>query len=78
MADGSIGVDEAGPTDRTSFIGMLVGFGRSAACCRYPDRIRRSDDLLRRDGVARPERRARPLLGGPNLAGDAARPDPDL
>ena len=28
MADGAIAVDEAvGPADRTSFIGMLVGFG---------------------------------------------------
>ncbi len=29
-------------------------------------------------GGARPDRPARPLLGGPHHAGDAARPDPDL
>ena len=36
MADGSIGVDEAGPTDRTSFIGMLVGFGDQLRAAGVP------------------------------------------
>ena len=27
MADGSAAVEDAGPADQTSFIGMLVGFG---------------------------------------------------
>ncbi len=32
MADGATAVDEAvGPADRTSFIGMLVGFGDAAS-----------------------------------------------
>ena len=36
MADGSIAVDEAGPTDRTSFIGMLVGFGDQLRAAGVP------------------------------------------
>ena len=36
MADGSIAVDEPGPTDRTSFIGMLVGFGDQLRAAGVP------------------------------------------
>jgi uncharacterized protein len=36
MADGSAAVEDAGPADRTSFIGMLVGFGDTLRAAGLP------------------------------------------
>ena len=78
MADGSIAVDEAGPTDRTSFIGMLVGFGDELRAAGVPIG---SGDLLTfcaAMALLDPGDVLDLYWAGRTSLGDAARPHPDL